>query len=307
MSAASALVQGNGLIERLVGETAEPARVAAAAKAIGERALPVIARSLGEAIDSPLQIELEQVDLGRISDVFNVDGDTDLLTVAASANSPDALLLSLDEAALSLCTGLMFGAGPEAAPVAMDRPLSAIDRKVAARIFGCLAEALNGSGQRALNIRFPLPAPIAGDDRRRQIHRDGPSARLVYRIHNPGGEGRVCVTMPQRIVLARRGVEESKPGPTAEWQARFSGEVMRSRVTLQATMPLGRLTLGEIAALAPGQVLELSASAPGDARLSARGNTLFVCEFGKLGQNYTVRIKHAFDPDRELIEGLAPA
>jgi len=43
------------------------------------------------------------------------------------------------------------------------------------------------------------------------------------------------------------------------------------------------------------------------ARLSARGQTLFVCEFGKLGQNYTVRIKHPFDAGQDFIDGLMPA
>ncbi len=112
--------------------------------------------------------------------------------------------------------------------------------------------------------------------------------------------------MPQRVVLAKRGGDNVKDGP-AEWQSRFGGEVMRSKVLLQATMSLGQLTLGEIASLERGQVLELSAAAPGEVRLSARDNALFVCEFGKLGQNYTVRIRHAIDPEQELIDGFMPA
>jgi flagellar motor switch protein FliM len=307
MAAAGAMADGrNGLIERLVGETAEPARVAAAARAIGERALPVIAKSLTELLASPFQVELDAVELGRIGEVFQVDNDAEPMTVAASANSPDALLLSMDEPAISLFTGLFFGGGADAAPAAIGRPLSAVERQVAARTFRCLAEALNGSGQRALNLRFPLPAPIFGEDRRRQVHRDGPSARLVFKFWNAGGIGRVCVTMPQRIVLSKRG-DDAKAGPAAEWQARFGGEVMRSKVVLDATMSLGRLTLGEISALRPGQVLEFTAEAPGEARLSAKDNALFVCEFGKLGQHYTVRIKHPFDPEQELIDGLMSA
>ena len=296
-----------GLIERLVGETAEPAKVVAAAKAIGERALPMLAKSLFELAGAPLQVELETVDLGRMSDAFLVEGETEPLAIAASANSPDALLLSLDTAGLSMFIGLTFGAGPESQPAPIDRPLSRIDRQVTGHVFRSIAESLNGSGQRALDIRFPLPQPIAGEDRRRQVHRDGPSARLTYRVSTPGGSGCVFVTMPQRIVLTRRGGEEIAAGPAKEWKARFSGEVMRSRVMLKATMSLGRLTLGEISALRPGQVLELSAAAPGEARLSARDNALFVCEFGKLGQNYTVRIKQPVDPEQELISGLMPA
>ena len=66
---------------------------------------------------------------------------------------------------------------------------------------------------------------------------------------------------------------------------------MRSSVRLEAMMPLTRLTLGEIAGLHEGQIIEIDATAQSAALLSARNKTLFVCEFGKLGQNYTVRVE----------------
>lgn len=71
-------------------------------------------------------------------------------------------------------------------------------------------------------------------------------------------------------------------------------------------MPLARMTLGDIAALVPGQVIELEETAQTNARLTARNKTLFVCEFGKLGQNYTVRIRHPYDAGQDFIDGLMP-
>ena len=56
-----------------------------------------------------------------------------------------------------------------------------------------------------------------------------------------------------------------------------------------------------------GQVIELEGDAQSQAKLSARQKTLFVCEFGKLGQNYTVRIRHPFDAGQDFIDGLVPA
>ena len=51
------------------------------------------------------------------------------------------------------------------------------------------------------------------------------------------------------------------------------------------------MALGDVAALAVGQVIELDEAAQTNARLTARNKTLYVCELGKLGQNYTVRIR----------------
>lgn len=53
-------------------------------------------------------------------------------------------------------------------------------------------------------------------------------------------------------------------------------------------------------------MLEIEENAQGRARLSARNKTLFVCEFGKLGQNYTVRINQPYDAGQDFIDGLMP-
>jgi len=294
------------LIERLVGDTAEPDKVISAARALGERALPPIAKAISELVPSALQFELESVELGRIGQMFLTTSDVEPMTVAPAVNSPDALLMSMDEACVSLFTGLLFGAGPDSPLARIERPLSGTERDICAMVFQRIAEALNGSGTRAMNVRFPLPKPILGEDRRKQVHRDGPSARLIYRMFNEGGSGRLCVTMPQRIVLTPRGAGDTPTGAAGEWQARFGGEIMRSKVNIEATIPMGTLTLGQLANLAVGQVLEMPADSPGDTRLSARDKTLFVCEFGKLGQHYTVRVKHPFDPEADLMNNLLP-
>jgi flagellar motor switch protein FliM len=71
-------------------------------------------------------------------------------------------------------------------------------------------------------------------------------------------------------------------------------------------MPLARLTLGDLAGFEAGQIIEFEETAQSQARLSARDKTLFICEFGKLGQNYTVRIRHPYDAGQDFIDGLMP-
>ena len=112
--------------------------------------------------------------------------------------------------------------------------------------------------------------------------------------------------MPQRVLVKHRG-DAVASSANADFGAKFSEEVMRSAVRLEATMPLGRLTLGQLASLREGQVIAIDAAAPKSARLSARNNTLFVCEFGKLGQSYTVRVSRPYDATQDLMEGLLPA
>ncbi|MCV0409184.1 MAG: FliM/FliN family flagellar motor switch protein, partial [Rhizobiaceae bacterium] len=86
---------------------------------------------------------------------------------------------------------------------------------------------------------------------------------------------------------------------------RFNSEIMRSVVRLEATIPMGTLTLSRIAGLAVGEVIPMPKTAATDTRLSARGKTLYSCEFGKLGENFTVRIREQQDSGRDLINSLA--
>jgi flagellar motor switch protein FliM len=76
---------------------------------------------------------------------------------------------------------------------------------------------------------------------------------------------------------------------------------------LAVTMPLASLTLGAIAGFKPGDLVELDEGVQERAKLSTRGRTLFLCEFGRLDQNYTVRVERPFDPSQDFIDGLMPA
>ena len=113
--------------------------------------------------------------------------------------------------------------------------------------------------------------------------------------------------MPQRVLLLHRGdpnTEMTEEQEEAVWTARFSEEVMRSSVRLDATVPMAPMTLGDLARLTVGQVLEIPETAPTNTRLSARKKPLFTCEFGKSGQNFTVQILEPYDAGREFIDGL---
>lgn len=294
------------IIERLVGDTGEPDHVTEAARALTERALPAIVKGLGETLAVTVAIELKTVELSRLA-AARPNGEGHAMTIAASASSPDALVLTMDPQAVAVIVSALFGGDPDVAVAPIARGLSPTETEVATLVFEEIAKAVNGSGDRAFEFKLPLPAAISGADLKKHVIRDGPGVRAVFAVSTPAGSGKIALTMPQRVLLKHRGgAQEGAAGPSAQWRQRFSEEVMRSTVDLQATMPLGRMTLAEIAGLYEGQTIEIEAEAQSQARLSARQKTLFVCEFGKLGQNYTVRIRHPFDAGQDFINGLMP-
>ena len=298
------------IIERLVGDSGEAAQVIGVGRGMAERALPLLQKALAGELGAPVTVDLQTVEVGRVPDARSQAGEAFALSIVASPASADAMTLVMDAQAVAVMVCALFGGDPDQPVSPIERDLSQIEADVATSVFQEVATALNGSGKRSLELRLPVPKAISGNDARRRVLRDGAAVRIVYGVSTPSDSGTITVMIPQRVLLSTRGAvaDKGEDDKTTEfdWRARFSEEVMRSTVRLEATMPLARLTLGELAGLQSGQIIEFEENAQTNARLSARDKTLFVCEFGKLGQNYTVRISHPHDAGQDFIDGLMP-
>jgi flagellar motor switch protein FliM len=291
------------IIERLVGETGEPDRVTDAARSLIERSAGAIRDGLKQNLSLDMTIELTSVELSRMADA-KPDGEGHAMMVAASPSSPDALVMTIDADAVALVVSALFGGDPGIAVAPIMRDLSPTEIVVTSRVFEEIAKGLGQAGDKALDVTVPLPPAMSGADLKKHILRDGPGVRIVLAISMPAGAGKIVLTVPQRLLLKGSAGASQKAGPAGQWRQRFSEEVMRSGVELQATMPLARMTLGQITGLQVGQLIEFEGEAQSQAKLSARQKTLFVCEFGKLGQNYTVRVRHPFDAGQDIMDGL---
>ena len=298
----------SSILERLLGATGDPEEVVKAGRVIAERILKSLRAGLEDAASETVAVEIEAVAVERTAGLLVGVGPHDALTIGSSTISPDALSIRLEATAIAVLVNVLFGAEAEVAAGGIDRDLSPVELEVANLVCRLLAVAYNGFNAPGQRIKLPLASVSSGDGLKEFAVRDGPGLRIDFVIGTEPEQGRVSLFMPQRVVLQRGGEEASDPALaealSAEWAARFNEEVMRARVTLQATLNVGRMTLGQVAAFRRGQVIELSRTAPTETRLSARNKQLFVCEFGRLDENYTVRIKTPVAESQDIIDGL---
>jgi flagellar motor switch protein FliM len=115
------------------------------------------------------------------------------------------------------------------------------------------------------------------------------------------------LVVPQAALLKTTVVAPRAKNPSSSssaWTEQISEQVRRSQVTLEAKIRLQDLTLRTISKLAAGDVIPFQDS--GDVRVdvSANSRELYVCEFGRSGENYTVRVKDTINSDDELIRYL---
>lgn len=300
------------ILEQLVGDTAEPSLVLDAGRAIAERMIPALSDGLGAEFATPVDVEFQDAELVRFGDLQARQGKYGAMIIAASETSPDALVISTDARAIAVLVAALFGAeGDEELPTPEREPTTT-ETDIIAHVSELFARLVNGSGERSMGIRFPLPAVLSGRELAKRSLRDGPGISLRFRIALAGARsgtyGLVVLTLQQRVLLKYRTaeVEEPQEAETPSWRTRFGEEIMRSRINLIATVALGKMTLGQIAGMEVGKVIALPKNAQSTTKLSARGRTVFICDFGKIDQNFSVRISQNFDAGQEFVEGLLP-
>lgn len=295
------------IIERLVGDTGDPRKVVEAARLTALRAVPALLEAFREVSPAPVMIDLAEVDIVRLHEARPESDSLDVVAVVPADISPDALTMRLDPPVLSLLVNALFGGDPDIRSTPLDRPPSQIELDVALVVFETFAAALNGSGSRALGLRLPVSNVLAGPrDLNRMVVRDGPGVRVTYSLSVGEDSGFLSAWMPQRVLTETRAPEANLAGGkgAAEWQQRFNDQVLLSKVTLTATVPLRKMSLSALAELREGQVFHLNENARSEARISVRNRAVFTGELGRLGQNYTVRIKASSDARQEVIDGL---
>jgi len=294
------------IVERLTGATGDPATVVECGRACAGRVLTALREKLHATFNGNVAMELESVEPARFGDALPGPDGFDALTIVSAETSPDALMIVMDADAIAIAVCAYFGGDPELRLTPITRPLSMLEREVAGLLSDMLALGFNGSGARAFRIRQPIPKPVSGADIAGLTVRDGPAAIIRFTVLFGPSRGGVTVTIPQRLLLSLRGDAKAaaQPAQPARWRARFSEEIIRSTVELEATVALRRMTLGELSRLQPGQIIEFPANAQANTKLAAGDKQLFTCEFGKLGANYTVRVLRPFDEEEDLVESI---
>jgi flagellar motor switch protein FliM len=294
------------ILERLVGETAEPERVIEAAQHAAGKTTAAFAGKLADELAVIADVEIDRIEIIRLPEAVPASDSFAAAVATTLAGVPDQALLTIDADALGLIVALCFGSDPEMLVAPMKRDPSPLELEVATGVFALLATALTVEGSENLALTTPLPAATAGAELKRIALRDLAALKIVYRISAPAGKGEISLSLPQRAILKGSGAQPAD-GQSDAWGARFGEEVMRSTIDVVASMDVGVLTLGQLSALAVGHVIPFDKGAQHKVTLTARGRQLFVGDFGKLGETFTVRVRDAYTETTDIIEDVLPA
>lgn len=203
----------------------------------------------------------------------------------------------------------MLGAIPDMIGEPTLRPLSGMELDLSVMVFDKIGSVLRSAVNAAGGFE-PLLEPPHNIEERHAPAEDEPNeyaAAIKLAITLGIVTSHITLIVPQKVLL-KTVVVAPKPKSAAvkseAWTQQITQQVHRSQVTMDARIRLESLTLDTISRLAVGDVIPFLDSEDVHVEVSANGKDLYVCEFGKSGENYTVRVKDNINSDDELLRHL---
>jgi flagellar motor switch protein FliM len=297
------------VLARLTGKLGDEATISKLCASLGE----VFAEALPARLKSELGFEVDVsyagFKTGRYGEVMHALGGAMAVCDASIADWCDRFTLVCDSPMIITLVENMLGAVSDSIEEPEPRPLSKIELDLAAMMFDRVSDALRASIHGAGGQEPRLGPAINAENRKPSD--DGFDETFVAMVDMSVGIGPVLstfhVVIPQGVLLKSK-ITVPKPVIGAktrvEWSEQLGEQVRRSKVTLEARIRLEAQTLDTISRLQAGDIIPFNEAGDVRVEVNANGRNLYVCEFGRSGARYTVRVKDTYGSEEELLQHI---
>ncbi|AWM85888.1 flagellar motor switch protein FliM [Microvirga sp. 17 mud 1-3] len=258
---------------------------------------------------SPMYYSLSSIESGRIGDVLEMYEANAIAGVFHAPEWDSHVLVGFDRDFVFTMVEVLLGSDGSEPPVDEERGFSNIELRIAQAIFEQIGKALQASFALVTDTRFKFERLETRMDFAVIGRRNNQSvvAKFLLQALNRGGEMFVIIPQsvlnPMRQTLARvLSGDSSARDP--RWTKQIASEVKRTEVTLKAVLEERYLSLGEIADLKIGQILELQATPRSRVKLEGNDHPLFWCHVGKADGSYVLRVDDFIDQEQEFIDDV---
>ncbi len=204
----------------------------------------------------------------------------------------------------------LLGALPETIQEPIERPLSQIELDLAVMVFDKIANVLRSGVNAQGGFEPLLEKAHNAEDRPKpdEDHVDEYAVTVKLGITLGTVTSEFYLVIPQKALLKTTVTmpkSKNQAGKSKkEWQEQIAEQVRRSQVTLEARIRLDSLTLATVSRLIAGDVIPFRDKEDVMVDVSANGKNLYRCEFGRAGENYTVRVKDNVSSEDEILKHL---
>jgi flagellar motor switch protein FliM len=278
---------------------------------IFDRMTTSCAEHLRHMAASPMYYSLSGLESGRVSEILEMYEANAVAGIFHAPEWDSHILIGFDRDFIYTMVEVLFGSDGSEAPVEEARGFSTIELRMAQTLFEQVAKALQASFALVADTKFKLERietrmDFAVIGRR---NNQAVAAKFLLQALNRGGEMFVVIPQsvlnPMRKVLSRVVSGESS-GRDPRWMKQIATEVKKTEVTLKAVLEERFLSLGEIADLKVGDVIELQATPRSRVKLEGNNQGLFWCNIGQSEGSYVLKVDEHIDQEKEFLDDVLP-
>ncbi len=278
---------------------------------IFDRMTTSCAEHLRHMAASPMYYSLSGLESGRVSEILEMYEANAVAGIFHAPEWDSHILIGFDRDFIYTMVEVLFGSDGSEAPVEEARGFSTIELRMAQTLFEQVAKALQASFALVADTKFKLERietrmDFAVIGRR---NNQAVAAKFLLQALNRGGE--MFVVIPQSVLnpmrkLLSRVVSSESSGRDPRWMKQIATEVKKTEVTLKAVLEERFLSLGEIADLKVGDVIELQATPRSRVKLEGNNQGLFWCNIGQSEGTYVLKVDEHIDQEKEFLDDVLP-
>lgn len=239
-----------------------------------------------------------------------LENNEDSVAVIYTAPEWDArFLIGVDRRFIFSLIEAVYGGDNSEGTYESDHPFSALEVRLAREVCQMAVESLRSSfvpvapmSYRIERIESKLEFTVLGQ-------RDFPCvvAQVLFQVMDRGGKLFVLIPQSALYPLRQRLERETAPEEASHdprWAQLMQDGIARTDVDLRATVPGPTLTLGALASLQPGQILELQHTANSLVLLESDPERLFWCKLAQGSGKFSLVVEAPIDNNDEFIADL---
>ncbi|MCJ2076018.1 FliM/FliN family flagellar motor switch protein [Methylobacterium sp. E-041] len=258
---------------------------------------------------SPIYFSLSDVTSQRLGDILDPYESNAIAGIFHAPEWDSHVLVGFDRDFIFTIIEVLLGSDGSEPPSDEERNFSNIELRAAQLIFDQIGKAMQASFALVASTPFALERIETRMDFAVIGRRNNQAvvARFLLQALNRGGEMFIIIPQtvlnPMRQSLARVRVGEAS-ARDSRWTKQMVGEVQKTSVSLRAILEEKYLSLGEIADLKVGQILNLQATPRSLVKLEGNEQGLFWCDVGQADGSVVLRIDSFIDQEQEFVDDV---
>lgn len=258
---------------------------------------------------APAYFSVNSVKTERLGKILETAEGKAVVAVLHAQAWDARVLVGLDNKLIFALVEALFGGDGSEAPYIENRALTNIEMRVAQKTIDLISRSLQSAFSVIVESNFKFERIETRTDFAAIAPRNNFAVLAKFNLRILARSGELFIVIPQaalnpirQSLTADHTIDVAAADP--RWSRRIKTEVSKAEVTVQAIIQEEGFTLGDIADLKVGHILQLKSTPKSRVRLECNDEPLFWCQLGQAEGNYTLRVDAVVDSDQDFLDGL---